>query len=182
MTLEDLANLAEIIGLVAILISLIAIYVQQRKDHVFAKAESQREILQSGSNALDTLLDNPNVIGSMQVCLLDYSSAPSQQQVEFARFVHKQVNLAEQTVYMNLEQLVDDSSHHKFVAFPALLLSTPGGKQYWETTRNVYGVEIVEALEKHMHDHPADIEALFEICPYFRMDKSTDTTSGENEA
>jgi len=45
MTLETIYYIGQTIAVAAILASLVAIYIQQRKDHEFAKAENQRKIL-----------------------------------------------------------------------------------------------------------------------------------------
>lgn len=42
MTLETIYYIGQTVAVGAILASLVAIYIQQRKDHAFAQAESQR--------------------------------------------------------------------------------------------------------------------------------------------
>ena len=54
MTLETVYYITQIIAVGAILASLVAIYIQQRKDHILARADSQREVLQLNSNIFDS--------------------------------------------------------------------------------------------------------------------------------
>lgn len=168
MTLEDLANIAEVIGLGAILISLVAIYIQQRKDHAFAQAESEREILQQVAHWFDDLLAHPEGLENIQSCLQSYHGATARAQAEFTQFILKAIIIAEQAVFMNSKNLVDDDSYMKLVMLPIMHLAMPGGREYWEHSKAAYGKKIVATIDEILEKSPPTVDEYYQVFPYFR--------------
>lgn len=171
MTLETIYYVGQTIAVLLILGSLVAIYVQQRKDHELARAESQREILQKSSELLDGLVATPTAVESLQVCVRDYHSATPKQKTMFTHFIMKHVLLAEQSTYMHQDRLIHVTSHPKFIALAALYLGTPGGLQYWRDSKVLYGTDVVDELDAHMKVNPTPFEEVLKILPFLRVEE-----------
>jgi len=86
MTLENIYYIGQTIAVGAILVSLVAIYIQQRKDHALARAEHQREILDSSTRLFDSIRFQPTGLESVRKCLVDFEGAEPDQQAEFGAF------------------------------------------------------------------------------------------------
>lgn len=170
MTLETIYYIGQTIAVGAILASLVAIYIQQRKDHALAKAESQREITQQASQWFDQLLAHPTGLQSVRHCLQSFHGATPREQAEFSQYMVKSVMLAEQAVYMQNDKLIDHNSHVKIVMLPVLHIVTPGGREYWADIKSAFGVDVVAAIDKVLAENPPPAETLFKVFPYFRSD------------
>ena len=183
MTLETIYYIGQTIAVGAILASLVAIYIQQRKDHALAKAESQRQLLQLNSGAFDSLADHPTCLESVQACLVDFDSRSARQQVEFYKYLHPQIENAEIAVYLRQDNLINDSSCEKFIAWTAVLLSTPGGQQCWEQGKLVYGPEIVDALNTYMREHTSELEVVYKTVSFLHLQAgpAAETDSADEE-
>jgi len=172
MTLEEIYYIGQTVAVVAILGSLGAIWVQLRKDHALARANAQQELLQHNASHFDILIDSPSVLESVQKCLVDYNGARSRHKTEFCAYLHKQIAVAETAVFLAQDGLIASTSLDKLLAYPSLLISTPGGQENWAAARTVYGSDVVTALEGHMRDHPSDLAALYAGAPFLIPDNS----------
>ena len=165
--LENIYYIGQTVAVGAILASLVAIYVQQRKDHAFAQAESEREILQQTAHWFDDLLAHPGGLEVLQSSLQDYRSATPRAQAVLGQHMLKSVIIAEQAYFMNEQKLINYDSHTKLVMLPILHIATPGGRQYWEDTKAAYGAKIVAVIDKILEENPPSPDAFYEIFPYF---------------
>lgn len=182
MTLENVYYIGQTIAVVAILGSLIAIYIQQQKDHELAKAENQREILMQIEQLTKPPLAHPQALENIRTCLKDYEGAKRSAQADFSHLVHKSINLAESALYMRKAKLINEASYAGIEGAPLLFLFTPGGKQYWQRTRMVVGAEIREVLDKALIER-TDIPPIWEVFPMYAPDiEKRDYSDKQEEA
>ncbi len=183
MTLETLYYITQIIAVGAILASLVAIYIQQRKDHELAKAEHQREILMQIERLTSAPIQHPDALSNIRACLKDYEGAKRSEQADFAHVVHKSINLAESALYMRSTGLINEASYVGMEGAALLFLVTPGGKQYWQRTRMAVGADIRENLDKALAER-TDVPPIWEVFPMYALDivELTSTEDAEKEA
>lgn len=167
MTLETIYYITQIVAVGAILASLVAIYIQQRKDHAFAQAESEREILQQAAHWFDDLLAHPDGLQDLQASLRNYHGATPRAQAVLGQHMLKSVIIAEQAFFMHEQKLINYDSHMKLVMLPILHIATPGGRQYWDHTKAAFGTKIVAAIDKILEENPPSPDAFYKIFPYF---------------
>jgi len=179
MTLETIYYIGQTIAVGAILVSLVAIYIQQRKDHAFAQAESEREILQQTAHWFDDLLTHPEGLENLQVSQQDYRGTPQSAQAELAQHMLKSVLIAEQAILMHEEKLINYDSHMKLAMLPILHIATPGGRQYWEDSKAAFGTNIVAMIDKILRENPPSAEAFYKIFPYFNSNNKIAAPSNE---
>lgn len=89
--------------------------------------------------------------------------------------------LAEQANFMGQYNLIDDDSRDKFIALVALHIGTPGGLEYWEAARNLFGDEIVEAVDRQIREKPLDLEEVYTLMPYLRADDWSASQTTESQ-
>ena len=186
MTLETIYYITQIIAVGAILISLIAIYIQQRKDHILARAENQREILREIETLTGIPVGSPDALNNIRACYFDYEGATPAQQADFAHVVQKAISIAETALYMRNDKLIAESSYQGMEGAALLSLLTPGGQQYWKRMRLILGSDIREALDKAMRER-TDIPPIWEVLPQYAPDRdppsqTDDQPSGEHDA
>ncbi|MEO1662415.1 MAG: hypothetical protein AAFR51_15610 [Pseudomonadota bacterium] len=169
MSLETVYYVTQIIAVGAILISLIAIYIQQRKDHILARAENQREILREIENLTGIPVASPDALQNIRACYFDYEGATPAQQADFAHVVHKAISIAETALYMRNDKLIAEASYRGMEGAALLSLMTPGGQQYWQRMRMFLGSDIREALDQAMRER-TDIPPIWEVLPQYTPD------------
>ena len=167
MNWDAIGAIGEIIGAAAVLITLIAIYFQQRKIHALSRAENQRQILTSTRDLMEFVSDHPSALESIRSCLQNYEDAPSQAQVHFSNYCHGYVNLAEQAQYLYRDKLINKASYEGFEVLALMLLATPGGQQWWHQARVAFGEDIREPLDKMLENRGANTVLIWDVMPYF---------------
>lgn len=168
MTLETLYYVTQIIAVGLILISLVAIYIQQRKDHTLARVENQRDILQQCAQWFDDMLSSPTGLESVRACVQNFRNADPRQQAEFEQFMIKSVMLAEQAYYMHEERLINDNSYQRIVMLPVTHLVTPGGREYWADVKSAYGPDVVRVIDELLETEAPPLDTVYQIFPYLR--------------
>lgn len=169
MTLENIYYITQIIAVGAILASLVAINIQQRKDHALARAEHQRQILTEVPRYFELAATNPAALKSIRRCYRDFEGASPQDQAAFAQHMHTGITLAETAFYMRKDKLLNDAMFVGFENAALINLVTPGGKQYWQRARLAVGADIREALDKALNER-TDIRPVWEFFPMYAPD------------
>ena len=180
MTLETIYYIGQTIAVIAILASLVAIYIQQRKDHALARAEHQRQILSEVPRYFELAATNPAMLQSVRKCFVNFEGAYPQDQAVFVHFMHNAVNIAETALYMHKDKLINEASYVGFEGAVLMSLVTPGGKQYWQRARLAVGADIREALDKALAERK-DTPPVWEFFPQFAPDQVKASISNEKD-
>ena len=170
MTLETIYYITQIVAVGLILVSLIAIYIQQRKDHALARAETVQNITKSAMGYFSVLVSEPRTLDSVRVCLQDYLSATPREQMDFLNFAHYALMMSEQAYFMDQDKLLANSTIHKYTAFPLAILNTPGGLQYWQLVKNSFSNEVRTLLDKQLSENGHNIPPIWEFIPALGAD------------
>ncbi|MBL4869557.1 MAG: hypothetical protein JKX72_01250 [Robiginitomaculum sp.] len=170
MTLESIYYMTQIVAVGLILVSLVAIYLQQRKDHALARAETVKDLTKSGMGYFNALVNEPRTLDSVRVCLQDYVSATPREQMDFIKFTQYAVLIAEQAYFMEQEKLLPGSGLQRHIAFPLAILNTPGGRQIWQLGKNSFSDEIRILLDKQLSENGHNIPPVWEIIPALGAD------------
>jgi len=163
MTLETIYYITQIVAVGLILVSLIAIYLQQRKDHALARAETLKDLTKASMGYFSTFVSEPRTLDSVRVCLQDYVSATPREQIDFVHFTQFAVLMAEQAYFMDQEKLLPGSTWLKHMAFSLSILNTPGGRQIWQMTKKSFSDEVRTILDKQLSENGHNIPPVWEI-------------------
>ena len=168
MNWDAIGAIGEIIGAAAVLITLIAIYFQQRKIHALSRAENQRQILTSTRDLMEFVSVHPSALESIRQCLQNYDEASPQAQADFSNYSHAFVNLAEQAQYLYRDSLINKASYEGLENLALMLLATPGGSQWWQYGRVAFGTDIRDPLDKLLNSRKDDAVLLWDVLPYLK--------------
>ena len=182
MTLETIYYIGQTIAVVAILISLVAIYFQQRQTHSLARAEHEREILAKWESAYDIITRDPDALKSVKICLQDYEGADPTQQAWFGYLMHIIINITERNVYLQRDKLARDGGFDDVKAVIRPFLAAPGGRQFWQRARLSYGVEVRQVLDSALLE-PYDGPMIWELFPFYapEINETSDSKSEDKE-
>lgn len=181
MNFKKLTNLAEITGIIAILISLIAIYIQQRADHDLARAERQQELSDESNELYEYLTRDTETLDAIRACFQDYEGATPFEQVQFGYLMHRGINSAEEAVFLRKGDLIDESLYRSAMGIPLMYLKTPGGSQYWQQVRLAYTEDVRTAIDEGLVKR-TDVPVVWELYPFFAPEPVTPTTNNNDPA
>ncbi|MEL6826749.1 MAG: hypothetical protein AAFN91_10925 [Pseudomonadota bacterium] len=166
MTLETIYYITQIIAVVAILISLVAIYLQQRQTHSLASAEHEREILARWEVAFDIITRDPDALKSVTICFQDYERAAPIQQAWFGYLMHIIINITERNLHLRKDKLANEKSTDDIKGVMRPFLAAPGGRQYWQRARLSYGADVRQLLDSTLLE-PYDGPMIWELYPFY---------------
>jgi len=174
MTLETIYYIGQTIAVAAILASLVAIYIQQRKDHALARAEHQREIMDSSGRLFGSIMANPTRLESSRICIVDFDKAEPDEQAEFAALAMQIILLSEKAMYLDRDGLLVDAALEAYLDITLFFIGTPGGRQYWARSKPMFGGEVKALLDERLAATPDTLESLYAVMPYLRAADNTE--------
>jgi hypothetical protein len=166
MNLKKFTNLAEITGIIAILVSLIAIYIQQRADRDLARAELQHEAFDVTNSLYEYLTRDAETFEAIRAGFQDYEGATPIEQVRFGYLMHRGINVAERVVFLRNDNLIDEQIYRSSLGIPLMYLKTPGGRQYWQQVRLAYTEDVHNAIDEGLEER-TDVPIVWELYPFF---------------
>lgn len=168
MNWESIAAIAEIIGVLAILVSLVYLANQIRQSNNIAKAEAEREILQSWMHGLEGFVDSNQTTEFFLKGLVDFEVLTP---VEKTRLSYRltQLNMVYISALENekkglIAPHLVDSFGNVFFSY----VNSPGGRNWWGITGSFFTneKEINNRLASEGEIFPSVLESL----PYHRLD------------
>ena len=150
LTLEQSSYLAEIFGVIAIVISLAYVGRQiaqnsrsQRLTAILAHNDAHR------SN--DTLLAEYSEI--FVKGLQEFSELNDPEKIRFGTVIQALVRHLEQTYYMYKEGVLRESTYHSATSQVNGVMHYPGVKAWWQTRRAYFDPDFRESLESYMEEN-----------------------------
>lgn len=151
MNLEALGNAGEIVGAVAVILSILYLARQISQSTAIARAENQRELLNT-AHIWHPLVTTPGLTADFRDALNRYPDIDPDAQARFHHFMHPLLNHVEAVFRMHRQGLLEDDSYERWMAGLIAILNTPGASVWWEHIKGMLGREFVEDLER-MREH-----------------------------
>ncbi len=130
MSLDDLAAMAEIIGGVAVIISLAYLAIQIRENARQTRLGSAIALNHLINEAFDPIYNNDRNIDIWTVGIADPSSLNEQDQAIFSLFMARLVNTLLTAFLHNDHKVLESEASERYIGSLKSILDSPGGK-YW---------------------------------------------------
>ncbi len=168
MNWESIGVIAEVIGVIAIFVSLVYLAVQVRQSNLIAAAEAERDILQSWMHGLEGFVDSDRTTEFFLKGLADFDGLSP---VEKTRLSYRLAQL-------NMVYIAALENEKKGLIAPHLVksfgdvvfshITSPGGRQWWDITGRFFtnADEINRRIEKEGETFPSILESM----PYHKID------------
>ena len=166
MTLEDISAVAQTIGVLAILASLIFVGRQLQQAQKIERAAAQRELLALVSEwawKIDGAERDLFIKG-----LMDFDKAPARQQSYVSTALADFVFIAESALNMRKDGFFSDGTWAGIEGGTLGLLRTPGGAQWWRYGQAFIGPEIVAHLNKRLAEIDPATPTFVDFLPHIR--------------
>lgn len=157
MSIQDLGAIGEFFGLFAILFTLFYLAKQTRLSVELSRGRETRAIIDQFNEYLRRMTE-PAHLEPMRKALHSFRTlTPDEQAVSFVIFV-QWVNFYEQCLYAYQSGLLAEAVRDALRAYVVGFLITPGGAEFWEDYRHVFGRDVsthLDELVKDSANHPS---------------------------
>ena len=168
MSLEDIYYIGQTVAVIAILASLVAIWLQMRQSQKMERAAAQRDLLKSvadWSEKLNNLQDGGDALARG---LVSFDDADAQIKGAVQTFVGNFVFITESALNMYKDGFFSEGTWQGIEGAALALLRTPGGREYWGTAQHVIGPEIVGHLNQRLAEVDPDLPNFIDLIPSMR--------------
>lgn len=158
---EAIGAMAEGLGALAVIGSLLFVGNQLRQNQMIARGNAQRELLIGAAEWLSSTRHDPELFATVSRLLHGYAEASADERHQFSTWGYELLMLVERALYMHRDGYMNEDSWQGFRGMGLSVLLSPGGRQWWEAeARFVWGASAVEHFS-------AAIEAADDSTPDF---------------
>ena len=146
MNWEAIGAVGEVVGGVAVIVSLLYLAIQIRQNSRMLKATALSATTEAYLSFNTLLASDPAAARVFQVGLEDFASLPEAEQRQFLNLL-RTVFISHQHVYQQYENgLLDDEMWAQFLRASTGLLALPHVAAWWEDRKSTYTPQFVQAL------------------------------------
>ena len=166
------ANIAEIAGGIAILVSLTYVGYQIRQSNRIASATALQSILEGFTDrSLAQSMEHPETIDIQVRGHSDYDQLSVYEQVLFGGLINRDVINMQNVMQFYDKGLVSKVDYDAWLSFTTANVVTPGGRTCWNIMKVSYTPTIVRVIEDYMNANP-DAPSMMALYPSLYSDKS----------
>lgn len=132
MNWDALSAVADVIGVLLVVVSLVYLAIQVRQSNQMALAESERELLENWANAVAGISADDRTTDIFLRGLDDFESLSNLEKTRFSVIMQRLINTYIAAVRMDAKSLVDSKEVNIFGDICLAMILTPGGRQWWE--------------------------------------------------
>ena len=169
------ANIAEIIGGIAIILSLIYVGYQIRQSTKVAIAENTRVVLDT-YNFWQFLAANPDISDCLSRGYQDFESLSHTEKATFHSVLLPLFNQMENVQVQYAMGYLDEGIFNGWMLSGASLISTPGGSQWWSIASKPFSGDFVASIEQKIRSQNIDSETFYSLYPFCRIEEGSDFT------
>lgn len=169
MTLEEIYYVSQIVAVVAILGSLLAIYFQMRQNRAFERANEQREFLNQVREWWALSVESEEKFQTICLGLQDFHGLDRFQQAQFHAWAADMQAIFSGAFFQHRSKLISPSSHEGMARAFLSILNTPGGQAWWEMSSKTANKEVATYLNARLAAEAATLPTWTDIVPHFRL-------------
>lgn len=156
MDINTAANIAEIGGGVAILVSLIYVGYQIRQSNRIASAAALQSVLDGfAERIMSPVIADGEFADIMNRGFMSWESLSTVEKTRFTVAQGREVLHVQNVMQLHDKGLLDSVDFEAWKAYGAASLITPGGKEAWKYNREQITPTVVTLLEKYVEEHPS---------------------------
>jgi hypothetical protein len=165
---DAVSAIAEVVGTVVVIASLIYLAAQIRQGNQMALAESERELLENWANAISQITADDRITEIFQRGLDDFNALTNLEKSRFSVVMARLINTYISAIRMDEKSLVDSQEVDIFGNICVAMIVTPGGRQWWELTGPFF--TIYELINSKIDKETGSPASWTDMLPYFKPD------------
>jgi len=142
MTLEEFAYIAEIIGVVLVIASLIYVAQQLRQNTEMMRAESRNEIQHSKQQEIFMLLQNPDIWRGLASEELDDES------IRLTLWLTASLRAREHEWFQFRSGVLDEAAWNSYATAIPIALANKRARAWWDVTKQIYNKKFVDVVDE----------------------------------
>ncbi len=150
MTLEQYASIAEIIGLIIVVATLLYLAVQVRQGAHLMRSESRQALLTSDREVLLSYLDNIDLLDKMA----DQQTLSRADQIRFSVLWIANMRNREHEWFQYKDGILDEATWLSYREIIRITLSSKRHRTWWNTTKAAFDSEFVEVVDGFIDQIP----------------------------
>jgi hypothetical protein len=159
------ANIAEIAGGIAILVSLLYVGYQVRQSNRIASAAALQSVLDAFSDRqLSQYLEHPEIMGILVRGHHCHEDLPHADRSIFSSCLNREIFQMRNVMQLRGHRLINDEEYQSWLAYTAASVKTPGGSACWDAMKVTYTTAIVECIEGFINENP-DAPSIIDLFP-----------------
>lgn len=150
------ANVAEIAGGVAILVSLLYVGFQIRQSNRIASSAALQSVLEGFSDRnIHDYLEHPEIVGVLARGHHRYEDLSIKETIIFNAWLNRECFHMQNVTQLRGNRLITDVVYNTWLAYTAAHVKTPGGRNSWDRMKISYAPDFVESIEAYLEANPA---------------------------
>jgi len=168
MTLEEIYYISQIVAVVAILGSLVAIWFQMRQNHAIERANAQRDVLNQTREWWLLGIESEEMFDTICAGLQDFNGLNRFQKARFHAWAANLQQMLTAAFFQHRSRLINPSSHEGFVRAFLAVLNTPGGRTWWETYSKLGNSEVNSYINTRLAADGPAVPLWTDLLPFFK--------------
>jgi hypothetical protein len=152
MTLSELGLLGEIVGSLAVLVTLIILVVQVRGARTELSAQMTREIKRDNNQAYHQLTQSPKLVELHIRGQSDYESLTDSEKVMWMIWLFTWINQAEDAWVARQRRIPNMEWVDNYLLGVALVIRSDGGRAVWPKLRGFFDEEFSEVIDQRVRE------------------------------
>lgn len=151
---EALSAIAEIVGVVLVIVSLVYLATQVRQSNKMALAESERDLLAHWVNAVSGISEDDRTADIWHRGMDDFDSLSNIEKTRFTVILTRLINVYISALRMESKSLVGKQEVDIFGDVCLAMILTPGGRQWWRIMGPYFTIhDLINARISKEGDH-----------------------------
>ena len=162
MNWEALSAVADIVGVVLVVVSLVYLAMQIRQSTEMALAESERELLEHWANAVAGISVDDRTTDIFHRGMDDFHSLSNIEKTRFSVIMQRLVNTYISALRMDSKSLVGSDEVAIFGDICLAMILTPGGRQWWSIIGPYFTIsdQMNERIDREGDSFPSWIDMI----------------------
>ena len=154
MSIEDLGNLGELLGSIALLISLIYVAIEIRKNTETARTSTYQSVVSDFGSLNHTIVSTPGLSSLLVRAQEDFESLNEDEKAQISQLFFACYHNFENMYYQARKGYLEDDV---WLGWKRLMLTyhqRPGYRSWWELRRHVFSESFADFLDTEQLDTP----------------------------
>ncbi len=170
MNWDAVGAIAEIVGAIAVIASIVYLATQIRSNSAIARAESQRELLDISAWFAGTQTD-AELRRVVRAGFNNFAGLSKDEQLQFHSWIHPIAAQIEAAYRMNKGGLLENVSYFGFRNGFISMILTKGGSKWWQACSWMF-VDFGVEIDARVADEGKSITPWTELLPFFGSDET----------
>ena len=164
MTLEEIYYISQTVAVIAILASLVGVFIQIRQQSRVARSDLYMTAVSGFAGHFQTFRTDPNFAVLYSVALQTWNGLSREQKLRIHAYnVEMAVNV-DAVLTMRSQNLIDEPQALAFVHNMLGVLATPGGAEWWKESQFFFSPLLRDTLNKRLAQ-PASLPPAWTLFP-----------------